>query len=237
MSDTKDKDAQLWETWHKNRSEHNLQLLMDQMQPVLRREISRWVGVAPMFLLENEAKQLAKKAFEGYDPKMGAALATHVVNQLQKLSRTAYIRQSTVSVPEHQRITFNQYQKIRSQLEDRLGHPPSHDDIADHMGLPPKRLQSIIGNVQKRELLESGEGPAFQKQTDDDLIHLAFADMTPQQQKIFELRTGYNGTPHPDESKIKDGVGIMKALNISQGILSYELQKIQTLLRSMQNLR
>lgn len=237
MSDTKDKDLQLWETWRRTRSEADLQALMDAFAGLLRREIQRWSSIAPAFYLENEAKRLAKKAFESYNPSFGVALGTHVVNQLQPLSRPAYARQSSVSVPEHHRLTFNKYQRVRSQLEDRLGRNPTHDEISDHLAIPPKKLQSIIDNVGKRELLESGEGPAFQKKTDDDLIHLAYNDMTPRQRKIFELRTGYNGSSEPDESKIKDGAEIIKELGITQGVLSYELQKIQAVLRSMQELR
>jgi DNA-directed RNA polymerase specialized sigma subunit len=227
----RDKDRELWERWHRSRSTADLEALMKQVAPLLRRETGKWANVAPLFLLENEAKRLALKAFESYDPAMGTQLNTHLINQLMKLSRYGYSRQSTLSVPEGHRVTFNKYVRVKSELEDQLGHPPTLDHIADHMGLPPSRLIGIVKNVERRELLESGEGPAFQALTDDDLIHLAYHDMAPLQQRIFELRTGYNG------HSIKDGKGIMQELGISQGVLSGHLGKIKSKLEEMQKLR
>jgi DNA-directed RNA polymerase specialized sigma subunit len=178
-----------------------------------------------------EAKKLALEAFNSFDPNRGVKLSTHVTNRLQKLSRIAYARQSTVSIPEHQRITFNRYQRTVARLEDELGHPPTIQHIADHMAMPVPKLQSILHNVARKEFLESGEGPAFQHYNDDDLIHLAYQDMTPSQKRIFELRTGYNGHP------VQDGKQIQHTLGITQGQLSYELGKIKTHLEQMQRLR
>jgi DNA-directed RNA polymerase specialized sigma subunit len=230
-SPLRDKDLELWRGWHLSRQDKDLEILMKHMMPIIRREAGKWANVAPMFLLENEAKRLAKKAFESYNPDMGTQLSTHVVNQLMKLSRFGYSRQSAVSVPEGHRVTFNKYTRVKSELEDELGHPPHLDDVADRMGIPTNRLVSIVKNVERRELLESGEGPAFQGLTDDDIIHLAFHDLTARQQEIFKLRTGYLGT------KQKDGQGLMKALGITQGVLSGELAKIKSVLQAAQKLR
>jgi DNA-directed RNA polymerase specialized sigma subunit len=231
MTTAKEKDIELWKKWHRTRAVADLEALMAQTMPLLRREVGRWSAIAPAFVLEAEAKKLAVKAFENFDPHRGVQLSTHLTNQLQKLSRFAYARQSSVSVPEHHRITFNRYQKVRAQQEDELGHPPKIEHIADRLAMPVSRLQSIVQNVEKKEFLESGEGPAFAQKSEDDLIHLAYSEMTPQQKRIFEMRTGYNHTP------IKDGATIMKELKISQGVLSYEVAKVKTLLERMQTMR
>jgi DNA-directed RNA polymerase specialized sigma subunit len=234
----RDKDIQLWEAWRRSRSETDLQALTTQMMPILRKEIGRWSSSAPAFLLENEAKKLAKQAFETYDTTKGVLLSTHLTNQLLKLSRTAYARQSTISVPEHQRITFNRYNKAKAQLEDQLGRVPTHHELSDHLAIAPAKLQAIVGNVAHREYMESGEGPTFQTHDDTDyLIHLAYRDLTPRQQQIFEMRTGYNGALAPDEAKIRSGAQIQKQLGITQGVLSYELQKIKERMEAMQKLR
>jgi DNA-directed RNA polymerase specialized sigma subunit len=232
-----DRDLDLWRRWHASRSQADLQALMAQMAPVFAREVNQGANIVPRYVLENEAKALALKAFETYDPSRGVLLSTHVTNHLQKLKRTVYARQSSVSIPEQQRITYNTYRRVRSELEDVLGHPPTMDHIADHMALPPKRLQSIINNVEKKEYLESGEGPAFQQEDDDDIIHLAYAEMTPRQKQIFEMRTGYDGTANGNPSKVRTGAQIMQSLNLSQGQLSYEIQKITALLERAQRLR
>lgn len=237
MNPVGDRDLELWMRWRASKSQGDLQALMTQMAPVFAREVNQGANIVPRYVLENEAKALALKAFETYDPARGVLLSTHVTNHLQKLKRTVYARQSTVSIPEHQRITFNTYRRVKSELEDVLGHPPTIDHISDHMAIPVKRLQSIIKNVEKKEYLESGEGPAFQQEDDDDIIHLAYAEMSPQQKQIFEMRTGYDGSANGNPAKIRTGGQIMQTLNLSQGQLSYEVQKITSLLTRAQRLR
>lgn len=232
MIDPKSADLDAWRTWKQSPSPQNLEALIKRLTPVLHREIGRWSSVVPRYVLENEAKRLAIKACESYNPAAGTALATHVVNQLQKLSRTAYKSQSTLSVPEQQRLTFNQYNAATRHLEDLNGTKPSLNDVADYMAIKPKALQAIVENVGKRELIESGEGPAFIQHTHDDVIHLAYNDMTPIQKRIFELRTGYNGVP-----VAKDAKAIIKALNITQGQLSYQINAMKPLLERAQRLR
>ena len=232
MSEAKSQDLELWRTWKKAPSPQNLEALVKQLMPIIRRETGRWGSLVPVYVLENEAKLLTIKACQSYNPNAGTALSTHVVNGLQKLSRTAYKNQSSLSVPEHQRLTFNQYRAAQHHLEDLNGNKPTLEDTADYLAIKPKNLRLIVENVGKRELMESGEGPAFIKDTHDDVVHLAFSEMNPTQKKIFEMRTGYNGVPIA-----KDARTILKSLNISQGQLSYQLNTMKPLLERAQRLR
>lgn len=234
MNETKSKDILLWEQWKRTGSSADLDALLRQMEPILRREVGRWSRVAPVFLLENEAKRLAIKAFHDYDPKHvpPTALASHVTNHLMKLSRTAYARQSILTVPEAKRLDFNNINRERTRLEDHLGRPPSLEELADHMRLPPTRIQALSAEVAKREYMESGEGPSFVQHLDDpEVVHLAWHDMTPVQRQIFEHRTGYGGAP------VLRGPQIMKATGLTQGQLSHQLGKIKDVLVKAQGLR
>ena len=167
MNEIKSQDLLLWEKWKKSRSPTDLEALMRHVAPLLRSEVNRWSRIAPEFLLENEAKRLAIKAFEDYNPNHvpPTALGTHVKNHLLKLSRTAYSRQSTLTVPEAKRLTFNQVQRQRTLLEDQTGRPPMLEELADHMRLSPARLHALQNEVSKREYMESGEGPSFVQHT------------------------------------------------------------------------
>lgn len=220
--EAKDKDLELWRQWKKTGSMHDLEALFLQMRPVLFREINKWSSLVSPLVLEAEANKLALEAFKSYDTAAGTQLSTHLVNRLMKLSRIAYSHQSTVSVPEHQRLSYNRLQKIKATLEDDLGHPPTMDHLADHMGMSVPKLQALIANVGKRELLESGEGPTFQRAQDreGELIELAYSKLTPRQKEIYDYRTGSHG---------KKAIGnpeIMRKLNLTQGVLSYEREKI-----------
>lgn len=233
----RDQDLILWEKWHKSRSQYDLEQLMRQMMPVIHNQTRQYSRRLAPVVIESKAKKLALKAFETYDPSRGVLLSTHLVSQLQKLSRDAYEQQSTVSVPEHQRIDFNRINRAKLDLEDELGRRPTMPELADHLALPIPHIEKIIGNVGRKEFMESGEGPAFQQENDDDLIHLAYNDMTPLQKKIFEMRSGYIGTTVPDLRRIRNGAEIMQELSITQGQLSYQIKQIEQLLRRAARLR
>lgn len=234
MSETKTKDLLLWEQWRRTRSQADLETLLRQMDPLIRQQVGRWSSIAPTFLLENEAKRLALKAFNDYDPNHvpPTALASHVTNHLMKLSRTAYARQSILTVPEAKRLNFNSINRERIRLEDQLGRPATLEELSDHVRLPVSRIQSLSSEVAKREFMESGEGPSFVQHLDDpEVMHLAWHDMTATQKQIFEHRTGYGG------GKVLKGQAIMKATGLTQGQLSHQLGKIKELLTRAQGLK
>jgi hypothetical protein len=225
----KEKDVELWQKWKSTRAMSDLEPLMKQMAGPINSQVGRWATIAPRFLLENEAKKLALQAFETYDPNRGVALNTHVTNWLQKLSRLAYERQATVSIPEHKRIQYNQFMRAKMQLEDTMGAPPTLIQLADHMAVNVDKVKSLLSEVEKREYLESEEHPSSaDDQNETRQIDLAFHDLTPLQQKIFKWKTGYETTP------VKDNHFIMKELSLTQGQLSYELTKIKTVMLQAQ---
>lgn len=225
MTTNADRDLELWRTWKRTQSTPDLEALMRQVMPLIRTEVNRYTGVVSSIVLEAEAKRLAKHAFDTYAPTAGTQLNTHVVNQLQKLKRLVYDRQSTVRVPEHQRLTYNRYRRAMNDLEDRLGAPPTIDHVADHLGLPVPKLQRLVATVEKRELLESGEGPSFGAPHDErEKLELAYHDLTPQQKDIFDYRTGLHGKPELANPEI------CKRMGIPQWQLSSELVKIRQVL-------
>jgi AraC-like DNA-binding protein len=228
MADTiKDKDLELWRRWKATRSQADLQALMDQMKGPRTNQVNRWASIAPRFLLDNQSKALALQAFETYDPNHagGAALATHVMTYLQKLSRTAYERQATVSVPEHKRLLYNRVNQMKMRLEEDLGHPPTIEHLADHMGMSPPKLRSLMDEVGQREYMESEEHPDVENNfNEEQRIAAIVHDLTPVQQKIFKWKTGY------DNTTIRNNAAIMKEMGLTQGQLSYQLTVIRQLI-------
>lgn len=232
MMDERQKDLELWKAWKQAPTPMNLEALMKQVAPILRRETLAWSSTAPAFLLENEAKRIAVEAFQSYDPSAGAMLSTHLVNRLKKLSRIGYQNQSTLSVPEHMRLTYHKYLNAQTHLTElNNGVKPSMHEVADHMGIAPKRLIKLVETVGKRELTESGDGTEFATSIPDDVLDLAYADMTQVQKDIFRYRTGYDGT------KVLNANQIIKKMGITQGQLSYQILQIKALLQRAQQLR
>lgn len=224
-------DLAAWKAWKASPTPQNTERLINLVMPLLGREVSHWSTLAPKFLLMNEAKRIALEAFQTFDPSRGVLLSTHIMSRLQKLSRLAYERQSTLTVPEHQRLAFNTVDRVKRQLEEEHGMPPSMAAIADRMSITPDKLHQLLQTVGKTEFLTSADtGPGFAVAPDNGrVLDLAYHDMTPLQKKIFEYRTGYNGAVR------KNGAQICKELGITQGQLSYQLENLQKLLQKAKN--
>ncbi len=211
----KTKDMALWKTWKRTGAPSDLQSLIDQMNPIILREVGRWSSGMSRSLLESEGKRLAVEAFKTYDPNMGTALSTYVASRLPKLSRMVYSNQNAARLSETRAMLFHTYNRAVSELSDEHGREPTHAELADRLVWSPQKLKQFQLEAHRKEFIESEEHPE-QDTAEDHLVDYIYHDLTPLQQKIFEFSTGYRGAP-----KLQGGA-IMKRLAISQGQLSYQ---------------
>lgn len=215
MLDVKNKDLELWKTWKRTRSPFDLQKLLDQMNPIIAREVNKWAPAMSRSLLESEGKRLAVDAFEKYDPNAGTALSTYITTRLQKMSRTVYSNQNAARLPETKALMFHSYNLAANDLRDTHGREPTADELSDSLGWGKKKLQEFQRQAGRKEYVESEEHPDFGEE-DDHLVDFIYHDLTPLQKKIFEYTTGYMG-----QQKLS-GKEILTRLNITQGVLSYQ---------------
>lgn len=211
----KSRDLELWNAWRRTQSPNDLQLLLNQMEPIIAREVNRWANSMSRSLLESEGKRLAVEAFRTYDPKAGTALSTYVASRLPKLSRLVYANMNAARMSETQAMLFHTYNTGLNELRDNLGREPAHDELADHLGWSTKKLVSFKTQARRKEFVESEEHPEDDT-TDDHLVDFIYHDLSPQQKKIFEYSTGYGG------ARKKTGKEIMDELRLTQGQLSYQ---------------
>lgn len=211
----KSKDLELWATWKRTQNPADLQHLLNQMEPIIAREVNRWANSTSRSLLESEGKRLAVEAFKTYDPKAGTALSTYVASRLPKLSRMVYANMNAARMSETQAMLFHTYNTATNELRDTLGREPSHDELSDHLGWSPKKLTEFKRQARRKEFVESEEHPE-NDDTDDHLVDFIYHDLPPQQKKIFEYTTGYGG------ARKKTGKEIMDELHLTQGQLSYQ---------------
>ena len=217
-----DQDIVLWKTWKRTRAPADLQALLRQMNGVMQKEVNRWSGAIARESLEIEAAVLAKQAFETYDPKMGTKLSTHVSNYLQKLSRDVYTHQNLARLPEYQTLKVQAYQRAHTDLEGRLGRPPTVAELSDHMAWSQPAVEQLRKQLRKEtvESLDMSTMPAYGRSNNDVMVDLIYHDLNPMQKSIFEHTTGYGGAP------ILSGKELTTKLKMTQGQLSYEKKKI-----------
>lgn len=217
-------DLTRWKAWKQSPTDPNASALLKQMDALVQREVNKWAGSLARPLLETEGKRLAMEAFHNYDPNRGAALGTHVVNQLQKMSRLSYANQNVARLPENKMLQFHAYTMGHATLQDQLGRSPTTEELSDHLGWSGKQLLKFRKEVGHQELLESGgtenaTGFAVGDESDHivDFIHHG---LPPRQKAIFEHLSGYGGAEILSNQQIQD------KLNITQGQYSYEKRKL-----------
>lgn len=220
-----EQDRALWERWKKNPTDANASALLLQVNPLIQREANKWSGTLARPLLETEGKRLAMQAFQNYDPTRGAALGTHVVNQLQKMSRLSYANQNVARLPENKMLQFHAYHLAHSELQDTLGRPPATDELADHLGWSMRQIEQFRKQTGHQELIESGgvENVSSNLAVADDSDHIVdfiHHDLPPVQKSIFEHLTGYRGAETLNNTQIQ------KKLNLTQGQYSYQKRKL-----------
>jgi DNA-directed RNA polymerase specialized sigma subunit len=214
--ETKSKDLELWEKWKKSRSEIDLQALLNQVHPLIMREVNRWAAAGSRSLLEAEAKRRAVDAFETYDPKAGAALSTYLVSRLAKISRGVYSSQNVARASETKTLQHAPYHAAVTHLSDQLGRHPTVTELADHLGWSQKRVKEFQQQSMRKEFVESEEHPDATESDELEFIDLMYHGLPPLQQQIFDYTTGYRNAPR------LTGAEITKKLGITQGVLSYQ---------------
>lgn len=222
-----EKDLALWYAWKKTPTDANLSSLLSQVNPLIQREANKWSGSLARPLLVAEGQRLAVGAFHGYDPSKGAALGTHIVNSLQKMSRLSYANQNVARLPENKMLMYHAFNMGQTQLSDSLGRSPTSDELADHLGWSMKHLTEFRKEISHQELLESGghagesaAGPLFDSDEQDHMLDFIHHDLPPSQKAIFEHLTGYGG------AEILSNGEIQEKLKLTQGQYSYLKQRM-----------
>jgi DNA-directed RNA polymerase specialized sigma subunit len=214
-------DLAAWKTWNKTHSDAAMSEVLRLVDPLIQKETNRWTGTLARPLLELEAKRLAVEAIQSFSPTGGAALGTHVVNRMKKLSRLSYSHQNIARIPEYKTLKFHSFNLANSALQDKFGRDPTDDELTDELGWPKSYLENYRKSFRK-EFIESGETPPIfdAKSEDSGMVDFMFHDLTPIQKKIFQHTTGYAGMP------VLNNPDLMKELKMTQGQLSYQKRRL-----------
>lgn len=226
----KAKDRELYDRWKRSRSPQDLQALLDQLKPVIAREVNRWAGSLARPTLETKAKALAVKAIKNYNPAMGATLSTHVTNQLQKLSRVVYTHTQAARLPEHKAVAMTSFNAAHEMLNSELGRTPTVLELSEHLGWSKARTSEFQKAYQRKELLTSGEfrpsAFAVNDYQQDPMVDFVYYDMSPANQQLFEHITGYGG------AKVMSNKDLMEKFDLTQGQLSYRKRKLINMVKA-----
>ena len=216
-----------WAQWNKTKKPEHLGELMQTAEPIIGKAITSYApNSSPA--VKSQAKILAKKAFETYDPKKGAKLQTHLYTQLQPLQREAG-SYDTLHTPEGVRFDMRQINESHNRFVNENGHEPNDEEFADYTGLSAKR----IAHVRKHDKAVIGESQLLPEDDDEDSVsmpatqqgqnawrEMVYSELGNRDKLIYDLKTGRNG-------RVPMGVSeIAMKVKLSPGAISQRLSKI-----------
>jgi RNA polymerase primary sigma factor len=171
----------------------------------------RYIGHGVPFLdLIQEGNLGLMKAVEKYDYTRGFRFSTYATWWIrQSISRAIADQARTIRLPVHMSDRIRQIYKASRQLEQKLGRPPSPEEIGDSIGMSaqkvqwvlkvswlPLSLESRVGDDEDTELgmFIPDDGPtplqhAYQNMLREK-INEVLATLSPREARIIRLRFG-----------------------------------------------
>ena len=219
-------DELLWQEYRKSPTAENRRRLLDRFAGVINGQVNKWAGPVSRDVLLNEARLLAVRAFDSWNPAGGASLATWLTNQLMPLSRTVYTYQNSARMPESVTQRTAAYNRAVDAMKHTLGREPTTDELHSELGWSAAEINRVRG-YNRADLVESGPtvtGSFFARPRDDEddvILGAVYMELSPQEKQLFECVTGYNGvTP-------MNNAALMKRFGMSQAQVSYRKAELK----------
>lgn len=234
--DRKKKELDLWHTWKTNgqKPEH-LEPLLKAYEPNLNQKVRQWKAPnVPESAFKLALQERLINAFQTYDPSRGAALNTHVETRLQKAKRFNARHQNLAYIPEGQIEKISPINKAHDELQEELGREPTNAEIADHLGLTEKRVETVRKAQRKDIAGSSFESDPVPKPSNFEEQQLAVAanilpTLFPGEPKMHQLFNHIYGTN--EHEKITSTTALAKRFGTNLSQISRMKKRLGTTLQ------
>lgn len=151
------------------------------------------------------------RAAKKFDYRRGHKFSTYATWWIrQAVTRAIADQGRTIRVPVHMGDQINKLLRVSHQLTQKLGRDPSTDELADFLGVPPKKVENMI-QVARRPLsletptdeeedsvladfIQDEESPAPADTVTQNLLHEHLKEvlntLPPREVRILQLRYG-----------------------------------------------
>jgi len=199
-----EKDMQVWQAWKADPTPQNTRAALQRFEPVYRQKQKLWKapGVNPN-TFKAELQKQTLKAFESYDPTVGAAVSTHVENNLRRAQRLNTQLQNVGYIPEEQASHIGRIQRATDELRDELGRDPNPQELVNLVNTDlPKRRRLTASKIQRIQQLQRKDVPASMFESDpnpvaaqreQEVMGLLRPALKPEEQTVFDHLYGQGG--------------------------------------------
>lgn len=224
----KDKELELWKAWKANPNNDTLKPLLTSLNPLMENQVSKLQGNLPRSALKAQMMKLTIESLPKYDPNV-AQLNTFITNNAgMKLHRYVYNYQNMASIPEPRTILIGKFNRVKDNLENELGRPPTYDEIGKEMKMSVKQLK-LLDKELRQDLIQDEQYTNIfgddHSDLDENLV-LLHAELFGTDKEVMEYLYGMEGKPELSNNEIA------QKLNISPSMVVQIKNKIAKRLES-----
>jgi len=103
------------------------------------------------------------RAVEGFDPDMNTRFSTYASYWIRQSIKRALINSAkSIRIPAYMVELLSKWRRAQTELEEALKRPPTHEEIARHLGISAKKMEIV------RRAMEVYDAISQSEQTEDD---------------------------------------------------------------------
>lgn len=100
------------------------------------------------------------RAVEGFDPGMNTRFSTYASYWIKQSIKRALVNSAkTIRIPAYMVELLTKWRRATAILQDRLKRPPTTEEVAKELGLPPKKLSIVKKAIQLYNTAPQTEQP------------------------------------------------------------------------------